>query len=56
MCHMSRPSHSSPLDHPNNIGWSSSLCIFLISPLTSLLGLNILLNTSHIIYIFPVGV
>ena len=45
------PSHSSRIDHPNNMGeevgsLSSSLCSFLQFPVTlSLLGPNILLNT-----------
>jgi hypothetical protein len=50
-CYMSRPSHSSWLFHPNNIGWavqiiSSPLFSCLHSPATlSLLGWNILLST-----------
>ena len=49
-CYMSRPSHSSRIDHSNNMGeevgsLSSSLCSFLHSPVTLLfLGPNILLN------------
>ena len=47
-CYMSRSSHSSRFDHPNNIWWgvSYSLCVFLHSPVTSsLLDANILLCT-----------
>ena len=49
--HMPCPSHSSRFYHPHNLGkeyrsFSSSLCSFLHSPITSsLLGQNTLLNT-----------
>ena len=50
-CYMTRPSHASRFDHPNNIWWAIKIsklpiCSFLHSPVTSsFLGPNTLLST-----------